>query len=279
MNISFDYKVVEKGKNAPEYDIKADLDGELTLADLLQFTKASLITIATDVLREEQGRGFDKEPTQIVDGVRGRPLELVNPLGKIQFVASQDLAEIALFTWDNISKRSPVDTGLYVSQNIVSYNGKVIASSREELELFFSLENEFGERDRIRFINAAPYAHKLERYARTKGSKSKIQTRKSKDPKQRSGPRVLKPNGAYTLAHRAVKRKFGRNVFTKFELLPGDYIGVTSPLPPNGKQKFRTTYDPLGKYNKGYYIYPTILLGVESSGLTNLIRPPTSVTQ
>lgn len=281
VDVAFSYNVVEKGKNAPEYDIKSDFGGNNTLADLLQFTKASLITIARDTLKEEQGRGFDKNPTVITDGVRGRPVQEVNPLGKIQIVAAQDISEISLFLWDAIIKRSPIDTGLYNTLHIVSFNGKVIANNRQELEAFFTTNKNFKERDRLRFINIAPYAQKLERYSITKGKQRRPSTRKSKDKKQRSGPRVLKPNGTYVLAFRAVKRKFGRNVFTKFELLPGDYIGVTTPIPtpPGRSAPYRATYDPKGKYNSGFYIYPTILIGIQSTGLTSAIRPPTEAIQ
>jgi hypothetical protein len=266
VQMSVAINVTETGKNVPEYRLQSDLGGEITFAQLLQFTKSALLTISRDVLREEQAKGFPRDPLVIVDNRKGKPVEQVNPLGKIEFVAQQDLREIAIFIMQAIQKRSPIVTGLYASQNLVFFNSIQIASNVAELEAWFDKGQVFEERDRLRFLNAAPYAQKLERYGVSAG-RQKIATRKSKDKKLRSGERVLKPNGTYALAARSARGKFRKNAFIKFELLPGSYLGITTPLPPNLKQKFRAYFSPNSKYNQGTYIYPTILLGVEKAGI------------
>ena len=260
--------VTEKGKNAPVYNIENDLSGKLSLQDLLLFTKRSLIIISDTVLQEEQARGFDKKPVVIVDNRIGKPVENVKPLGKIEYRSRVSLAETALDIMRTIEKRTPRSTGFYASQNLVFFNGKQIASSSEELATWFENPPRFKDRDRIRFLNAAPYAHALERYGVT-AQRRRRSTRKSKDPKQRSGARVLKPNGVYALSYRSAKRKYKGNVFLKFELLPGQLVGITQSRgshPVTGTP-FRVSYSPSGKYNRGFYIYPTIVLGVTTGGI------------
>jgi hypothetical protein len=264
--MTLEIQIKEKGKNAPVYEIETDFGGTRTLEDLLLFTRNALIAVSDKVLEEEQAKGFDKNPVVIVDNRVGKPVDQVKPLGKIEYKAKISVGVAAIDLMKNIEKRTPKNTGLYASQNLVFFNSVQIASSSEELATWFANPPEFKDGDRLRFLNAAPYAHALERYGVT-AQRRKRSTRKSKDEKQRSGSRVLKPNGVYQLSYRSAKRKYKGNIKIKFEILPGQYLGITQPLPPSSRQQFRATYDPKGKFNKGFYMYPSILLDITTQGI------------
>lgn len=279
---SFKMQVIESGK--PSRFVLDDIEEEkISFQDLLEFTKKSLIKISTEALAEEQQKGFDRNPVVVVDNSFNKPIENVHPLGKIEFVARQDLSEIALFIYDAINIRSPKVTGTYLKYNIVAMNGRVIALSRQELQAFF--EN-YQPRpgDKLRFINATPYARKLERYSKYAGkSGSGIKWRKSTDKKGRSGEmrkykvkdtvkeamHVLAENGAYFLSARAALNKYRRNAFIKYESLPGQYLGIENLviIGPKGKALRRTF-----KKTNTPYLYPTILVYVHETGIKGIVQ-------
>ena len=117
MNFAVDVTVEESGRKRPEYTLDSDLNGEISLADFLEFTKSALIVTADAVLREEQNLGFDKDPVVVVDGRQNKPVINVDPFGKIEFVSKANMDDIILDTYKGILDRSPVDTGLYKSGN------------------------------------------------------------------------------------------------------------------------------------------------------------------
>jgi hypothetical protein len=259
MNFSVDLQVYEKGRRAPQYTLDTDLNGEITLAELLKFTKASLIIISDQVLREEQDRGFDKEPVVVVDGRTNKPVISVNPLGSIEFIARADIKEMMLEIWNAIEYRSPVDTGEYKSSNVVALNGNQVANSLQSLEAWLNSNPVLGPKDIIRFVNTAPYARRLERLGVT-AQRRRERTENSRDKRQRSGTKILAPNGTYFLTSRAVKRKFKKNVGITFGFIPGYVLGL--------KGNFRTySKNPRKKNNKpNSYLYPAITLRIGEGG-------------
>ena len=283
--VAFEFKiqVIEKGK--PSRFVLDPIEEEQTsFEELLKYTKESLIRISTEVLAEEQARGFDKNPVTIVDNKFNAPIESVNPLGKIEFAAAQSLEEIALHIFDSIEKRSKVDTGLYKKYNIVAMNGVVIALNRNELVDYFKNNPTSRPGDKLRFINATPYARKLERYSKYSGkSGSGVKWRKSTDKKGRSGIlrpyktkdgvkealHVLAENGTYYLSARSALNKYKRNAFIKYESLPGNYLGIENLviIGSNGKP-LRRTYKKQGTP----YLYPTILVYVHETGIKGTIQ-------
>lgn len=269
MKATVEISVTERGKKAPQYTVNSDLRGELTFQELLARTKAILLAVSSEVLAEEQARGFDKEPLVIVDGRRGKLPSTVNPLGSIEFVAKANIKDLIIFAFEAVLERSPVDTGLYKNSHIVSHNSRIIAQTREELIRFFDNVKNIKDKDRFRIINIAPYAHKLERYGVSAG-RQKIKLRDSKQKRLKDrGVKILKPNGTYVLAVRAIRSKFKNNANIKLEFLPGSYLGLQSIYltnPHTGKT-MRNSYDPKGKYNKGPYIYPTIVIAVQGGGI------------
>jgi hypothetical protein len=259
-NVSINVK--ENGRHPPSWNVQSDRDGKWTLADLLKFTKGALIHIASDALKQEQARGFDKKPLTIVDGKYNRPVETVNPLGKIQFVARQNLQEVILYAYDAVYSRSPVDTGEYRNSNVVTHNGRQVANSPESLKAWLKYA-EFSDKDKIRITNTAPYARKLElqgvRFGVTKRKWGKPGKKGYKTSYMNSKGQVRKPNGAYTLATKAIKAKYGRNALIKYELMLGSTIGLTGP------GRVRKTGIDIGRP----YVYPSILIyAVDASGPT-----------
>lgn len=265
---SVDLVVTEKGRRAPRWDINSDLNGELTLADLLAFTKESLILIADEALRDEQSRGFDPKPVVAVDGRIGKPIIQVNPLGKIEFFARANITEMIRTIYDAIEYRSPVLTGQYKRSNYVFLNGKQVANDKTTLEAWLSTNPIPKPNDVLRFLNITPYARKLERLGITR-QKSKHRTKKSSDEKGRSGfnVRILAPNGTYYLVSRSANRLFGKNVKIKFKFVPGSELGLTATFKTSrgvpAKKGRKTSKPPKVPRT---YLYPSIQIKFQEGG-------------
>ncbi len=263
-NFSVSYFIKDSGKNATGYDLTNDFDGRKTLADLLLFTKNALITIAPDVLKDEQSRGFDKEPTLIVDNKFNKKLADVHPLGKIEYVARAQFREIIVETYRKILYYSPNSTGRYFRGNWVTFNGNKIADSMPSLEAWLKTKTDFTPNDIIRFVNIEPYARKLEGLGLTRQKKKPKTARRKK--KKGGYKTVGVPNGAYAMAYSSVKRRFKKNVYMGFDLLPGNKIGIEGPLE-------LTRFHGKKAKEKGYagqfYIFPTIIIRAVQAGLTD----------
>ena len=255
LKVDVEYSVYESGRKAPQYTLDTDLKGELTLAELLEFTKSSLIVIADQVLKEEQARGFDKKPIAVVDGSPYKQIIDVNPLGKIEFFSKVAIDKIMLEMYESILERSPVDTGLYKSSNYVFINGTQIATNLEELKKWLDRKPTINPNDLIRFVNIQPYARRLERLGVT-AQRQQSRTVKSRDKKQRSGSRILAPNGAYFLSFRSIKRKFKNNVGIRFNFISGANLGLSASF----KEK------PGSSAKVSTYLYPSISFLVSDLG-------------
>lgn len=253
--------VIEKGKKAPNYLIDSDIGGKVTLEQLLDFTKRSLIAISDTVLEEELAKGFDKKAKLVVDGKEGKSKYEVNPLGKIQYIARADFKKMVLYAFDAIATRSKVVKGRYFANNAVFYNSYPIATTRTELEKWLETKNSFNDSDFLRFVNLVPYARKLEYLGISKGRRQSKTRDPSRSDKSKVGIKIKVPNGAYTLAYRAIKRKFKHNVKNlSFHFLPGSQMGLTGPG--------RTFKKGGKKGQKGRpYLYPSILITLSEKGL------------
>lgn len=246
-------------------------DAEInSFEDLLKYTKQALITISKEVLAEEQQKGFDRKPVRMVDGSFSKTEDNVNPLGKIEYAARQDLKEIALYIYDNIEILSKSSSGTYKRYNVMYWGDSLVATNRSEIISFF--ESHKGvQGTKIRFVNLTPYARKLERFGKFKGNKGKKKYRKSRDDLLRSGSvrksglgqsvMVLAESGTYFQAAQRARSAFKGNSLIKFEILPGGYLGLDKLdiKNPRGEGMLRKVYagtnDP--------YMYPTILLYVQ----------------
>ena len=261
--------VSERGKNKPDWDLDSDLTGKVTAQQLFGLLQDTLINTAFLVLDDEQRQGFDKKPVVRVDNKIGKSPLSVNPLGKIEFIARQQAGTILLEIYDNILKRAPDKSGEYFNSNIVSYNGEVVAQNRAELVAWINKKESYDEKDRIRFINTAPYARKLERDGVT-AQRQKVKTGLGSRKKSAFQNTIRLPNGTYALAARAVRAKFKGNSGIKFSLIPGNYLGIGSNFPrasasgkdtSNNRREYKSTGRP--------YLYPTILLEISTLGILN----------
>lgn len=246
--------VTESGRNKPEYTLESDLQGELSFADFLAFTKQALIVTADVVLKEEQAAGFDQSPVVLVDGKQGVPEIQVSPLGKIEYVARADIQDIIFDTYQNLIDKSPVLTGKYKSSNFVFLNGQQVATDMESLHTWLDSNPELNDRDLIRFVNIEPYARKLERLGVT-SERQQSRTVQSRGKRRQRTSRVLVPNGDYYVTARSIRSKYRNNSIIRFEFISGTNLGIT------GNFQARR-----GKPGRAY-LYPSILISVQEGGV------------
>ncbi len=264
--ISIQYSIVESGKNAPSYRVEDDLNGEKTLAELIFFFRKSLVIIADTVLKEEQEKGFDMNPLIAVDGRVGKPINEVNPFGKIEITSRVEVETFIPEIYAAIESRSPVDSGLYKESNFVFLNGKLIATNATELNSWTARKEQLKDGDTVRFMNVMPYSGKLERQGTT-ADRTQRRMLGAKDKRQRSGAMVRMPNGVYFLSSRAVQRKYRFNSSIKFEWINGasmDLSGVRNST--KAGKPLRRTFHPRSK-RKGSYVYPSIVVRIKAGGV------------
>ncbi len=247
------------------------LSGEHSLASILEFTKSSLILIADKALREEQAKGFDKNPVVVVDGRTNKAVRDVDPLGSIEFVSRVDMKDVILETYTKILEKSPVLTGAYKAHNFVFWNGHQVAKDMPELTSWLETNPEFGDKDLIRFVDTEPYARKLERlgvtYGNEKYSSRSSRTSVSKRKNRGTVIRYNQPNGVYYLTNRAIRNKYKRNSIIRFEFVSGDVLGITNGH-GNDKRSRKFTGKRLKPRQLGRaYLYPSILISVQQNGV------------
>lgn len=252
MQFAVDIKVEEAGKNKPEYSIDTDLNGEVSLADFLDFTKLTLKLTALDILKEEQQLGFDKKPVTIVDGTPNKSIEQVSPLGSIEYVARADLNEVILETYRALLDKSKVDTGTYIRSHYVFLNGTQVANDLPSLTSWLASNPTFEQKDFIRFVNIQPYARKLERL----GVTAQRSQQRSRKHKKGEGGTFKVPNGTYYLTARAIRSRYKRNSVIKFTFISGHDLGISG--------SFRNKKS--GKPGRPY-LYPTIVISVQENGI------------
>lgn len=264
--MSISYKVTDSGKNAVGYDLARDMDGEWTKEDLLRFTKKALITIAKDVLKEEQNKGFDKNPTVLVDNKFNRKEEEVKPFGKIQYIAKLQFREVITETYKQILYRSKVLTGRYFASNVVTYNGIQVATNPRELDSFLKTLTSFKDKDIFRFINTTPYARRLENLGVTR---QRSEPKEAKRKKKKSVVTVIVPNGAYHITYLNIKRRYKKNTFVGFDWMNASEVGLIQ----NAEDKKRLSFKgkKLKKRQLGRpYLYPTIIIRGYASGSSDV---------
>ena len=255
MEFAVDIQVTESGRRRPEYTLNSDLDGKVSLQDFLEFTRASLIVIADEVLTEERAKGFRPAVT-LVDGSPSKPVHKVNPLGTIEFIAKAPMKDILLETYNGILGRSPVLTGDYKRSHYVFLNGRQVATDLASLEAWLNSNPTFEEKDLIRFVNIQPYARKLELLGVT-GQRQQSRTVKSRNKNRAaSGATYRVPNGTYFLTARSIRSKYKRNSIIRFSFISGQSLGITGSFKTGRK----------GKPGRPY-LYPTITISVQESGI------------
>lgn len=269
VNFAIDISVTEGGRKKPQYTLDSDLRGEITLQELLQFTKSALIVIADQALKEEQSLGFDKNPIMLVDGRKTKNIQDVSPLGKIQFISRKNISEIMLASYESLLELSKVKTGLYKSSHYVFFNGTQVATDLTSLEAWLKTNPQVQEKDTIRIVNIQPYGRRLELLGVTSTRQQARREDKGRRKGIKTGITIKKPNGAYQLTYRRIKSKFKSNIDIFFKFIPGSYLGLTAY-----NQKFRKgrkTERPGNKTSAGRtYLYPSLVFKIVERGLTNV---------
>ncbi len=272
IDFNVDLEIRDGARKRPraEYSFDRDLNGTLSFQEFANLVKGTLLQVSLEALREEQGKGFDKNPVTRVDNRVGRPIEQVNPFGKIEFASRVAPSELLIETYRQIFEKSPFRLGIYQQYNVVTVNGVLVARNIPELQAYVAA-NKLKEGDVIKYINLTPYAGRLERLGVRRGSQS-FRERPPRDKNRAArGVKVAIPNGAYFLSYRQVKRKFGANTKIFFEFSPGR--NIIDAVKPTGRQpgrtaNFRTDFSPniSGQKFKGPYVYPTIRIVYNERG-------------
>ncbi len=246
--------------------------GARTLKELLEWNQDITFEISRDVLKEEQNRGFDKKARVRTDTIFDRGAHYVKPFGKIEYYARQAPTEALLAIYDRLKETSVVGkTRHYTNSHIVVVNGKQVAKSRTQLKNWLK-KAKFEDRMTIRFVNAMPYARKLELYNVRMG-KSGVNFKQSfsKKRSKASGGFLRKPNGTYYRTYVYARRKFKViGVRLQFQFLPGNMLGLDSgPYRPGYRTHFKDDKDKEGNTRAGRpYLYPAITVVLDERGIT-----------
>jgi hypothetical protein len=258
--------VSDNSPYAPNWALEKDLNGKVTAKDFIIHFREGHVAIDREVLKDEQSRGFDKNPRVRTDSRLDKPAHLVKPFGRIQHFARVASLEAIKEMYQRIVELSPTDTGQYISANYVFYNTRLVARSYAELVawLKFASKRGFKDSDKIRFMNVMPYAAPLEQKGVTRNKQGrnthKTATKLSKAKKNvGKGIRVSRPNGVYYRAYRNILRKFKGVGKVKFAFLPNGSGGISVLEEP----PFRTSYKRTGLP----YVYPTITLFLSEKGI------------
>ena len=251
-------QVLENGKRAPKYTLDSDLNGEVSIIDLFKFTKNSLIVITDQTLKEEQARGFDKDPILLVDGRRNRDVRTVHPLGQLELVARQQFGDVLLEAYNGLLKRSKERTGRYKDSHYVFFNGVLVATDLRELQAWLRSNPDFKEGNIIRIANIQPYARKLELWGVTaQRSKTRLED-KGRRKGEKTGKIIKVPNGAYMLTARSIKSKYKQNAGIRFTFLPASSLGLSGTFKTKGRNK-----NSVGRP----YLHPSLVITVQERGI------------
>lgn len=213
--------------------------------------KAFMIRTFEEVLVEEVGKGFDRQPLIITDGTARRDYRSVRNFGRIEARARSTSADVVLWLLDELRRLSPIGPG---KNGHYRDAHRVYADGREVTDL-----KELDAAKRVMVVNVKPYAGKIEgkdAYTRweTKGGKKSrraMRRRKGYKPSSMRGQSRQAPNGVYRVALRNLQRRYGKSVFALFQpqKLP---LGVKVSGYSHGRSK-RVLKDQ---------IYPAIIIRV-----------------
>jgi hypothetical protein len=196
-----------------------------------------VIATAHQVLRQEQAKGFDRDPRVIVDRRPGAREEAVKLFGQIEYVERAPLGEIVDWIFRRLVETSPVLKGDYAAAHLILVNGR--EASEDEWR-------RIGPGDRLTFVNRMPYARKIEGGERFVGWNSRVDRSARK---RVGGSSVQAPNGVYRVVYRQAKQRWGRLVFLdyKFVILSGNeeradtrtYTGARAKRPVRAHKNVR----------------------------------------
>jgi hypothetical protein len=245
------------------YRAFADPEGIEAAKDILNQVKLELIRIDREVLKEEIANGFDQKNVLVVDGVRGKSVFDVNPLGKIERFARQDLGPALIEIFQTLKMKSKVDFGFYKAAHVVFFNKILVADRESSLTSFITnvLPKQKLEGSTITFVNVAAYARRLETNAVRSVGKIQAKPRR-KLVKYRKSSRIAKlPNGPYWITSRSAKYKFKAVGNIEFKYLVGSELGIGRLSLSMGFKRDRF------KKDQRNYLYPSIQIKLSEKGI------------
>lgn len=172
---------------AEQWDISQELAKDI---------RAVTIAVSYQVLKEEQGHGFTKDPRVVVDSRKfDAPVESVKPFGRVEFLERAELSAIVEFIWKTLVQRSPYKTGRYSDSHLIMVNGKEVDYNNLVVK----------PTDKVQIVNTQPYARKIER-----------------------GLSDQAPTGVYRVVVNLARRKYGKLAFIQMKYVNLN-LGVTIP--------------------------------------------------
>lgn len=250
------------------YRAFADPNGIEAAKDILKQVKDELIRIDREVLKEEIAKGFDEKNVLLVDGMRGRSVFDVNPLGKIERFARQDLGPALMEIFQTLKIKSKVEFGFYKAAHVVFFNNIMVADRESSLTHFITnvLPKQKVEGSTITFVNVAAYARRLETNAVRAFGKIQPKARR-KLVKYRKSSRIAKlPNGPYWITSRSAKYKFKAIGDIAFKYLVGSELGLGRLSLSMGFKRDRFKNDKSRRVGR-YYLYPSIQIKLSEKGI------------
>lgn len=222
------------------------------------FVKRATIDVAERALQQEVGRGFDRQPVVITDGVPRRDYAQVKPFGRIEFARRPNMVDAVLWALEELRRRSPVKTGAYVQSHTVMINGaQIVGDVRAAL-------SSLKETDRVQIVNPALYAKKIE------GRKGN----KKRGVAAMAGLSRQAPRGVYErVVLRSLVARFGRSMFFDFKYVKLDGRVMVSGYKGGGRRKSKTLQALLGNYRRARVqrelVYPALQFFIKPTGLPN----------
>jgi hypothetical protein len=171
--------------------------------------RAFTADLAADVLLDEQAKGFDLKPVVIVDGRYGASPDDVKAFGKVEYAALVNVADAAVWAWEELFRRSPVDSGEFQDSIVMMVNGVTVNDL-----------NELKPGERVQITDLQPYAGKIER-----------------------GSSDMAPNGIFRAVASATRSRF-RAVFVDFDWVKLDLNVRAKTVSKHGAIGSRAVYYP-----------------------------------
>jgi len=248
------------------WSLESDLNGEATVADFKKFIRKATYQIGEEVLKEEQAKGFDKNPRVRTDNKFEKPPEQVKFMGKIEYFSRQSINAALLETYSMLLSKSPSRTGQYKSSHYVYKNGQKVAESLGQLHSWLKNKKfRLMGGDFIRFVNVVPYASRIE----VRGTRV-ITTGKKKGQTVSKISKNAIGNGVYALTARAIRAKYKAASDINFRMVPNGTGGIHV----QANRRFRVSYiaDRFKKRSSrkrfsGPYVYPTINFKISGRGI------------
>ena len=224
--------------------------------------QAITISVAKEVLREEQVKGFDDNPRILVDRRYGVPFEGVKPFGIIEIFSRSDMGEVIEFIWKKLHEKSPVGDfdsrpghpGFYRNSHIIMVNGVQVTQAT------IKTMNYDPHKDKIQFVNTTVYARKIEGiYTSSRIIDRKTRKRERKGKWHTFGWSPQAPKGVYRVVHRMARTRFGSNMDIKYTVKKLN-LGVQV-------RRWWTGGKKMNNFELTDQVYPTIEITPRTGGI------------